>query len=94
VRGLRPDGHAGKSLPIGAERIRVSGSTNKPIWFVKISNELCGGENRKKAPYQWEKKHLIVWRNANGAIPKGHKVVFLNNDTLDCRLENLYLLFL
>ena len=61
------------------------------MWFVKISNELCGGENRKRAPYQWEKKHLLVWRNAYGNIPKGYKVVFLNNDSLDCRLENLYL---
>lgn len=87
----RKDGHSYKSLPIGAEKIRVTGETNKPMWFVKVSNELCGGNNRKKAPYQWEKKHLIVWRTAYGEIPKGYKVVFLNSDTLDCRIENLYL---
>lgn len=91
MRGLRPDGHGGKSLGIGVERLRKSGSTGKPIWWVKVSNEICAGENRRKAPYQWEKKHLLVWRGANGEIPKGHKVVFLNGDTTDCRLENLYL---
>ena len=88
---LRPDGRSWKSCSIGEERIRVVGSQNKRMRFVKVSNEICSGENRKRAPYQWEKKHLLLWRNAYGEIPKGYKIVFLNGDTLDCRLENLYM---
>lgn len=88
---LNSDGHGYRYEPIGTEKIRVSGSQNKPIWFVKIGDEYCGGENKKKAPYQWKKKHILVWEQANGKIPKGNKIVFLNTDTLDCRLENLYL---
>lgn len=92
-QGYKPrrDGHNYKSLPLGAEVIRVTGQTRKKIWFVKVSDNLCSGKDKSKAPYNWEKKHLLVWRKANGDIPKGCKVVFLNNDTLDCRLENLYL---
>ena len=88
---VRPDGHAYKALDIGAERIRPTGEQKKPIWFVKVSNELCSGENKKKAPYQWEKKHLWLWKKYYGDIPSGHKIVFLNGDTLDCRIENLYM---
>lgn len=87
----RPDGHSYKSLPIGAERIRVTGSQNKPVWFIKVSDELCRGENKYKAPYQWEKKHLWLWKQAYGDIPKGCKIIFLNGNTLDCRLENLFM---
>lgn len=87
----RKDGHSFKSARLGEERIRLTGSTKKPMWFVKVSDELCGGEKKKNAPYQWEKKHLLVWRKAHGEIQKGGKVVFLNSDTTDCRLENLYL---
>lgn len=85
----RPDGKAYKSVPIGTEKIRVTGEQRKQIWFIKISDECCAGENRHKAPYQWEKKHLWLWRNTYGEIPKGHKIIFLNGDTLDCRIENL-----
>ena len=92
MKGLRPDGHAGKALNIGDERIRKSGSQGKPIWFVKVSNELCGGEHRHRAPYQWKKKHILVWENEHGPIPKGYKVTFLNQDTLDCKSSNLYLI--
>ena len=87
----RPDGHAWKAAHTGAERIRVTGEQKKPIWFVKVSNDLCSGVNRKNAPYQWKKKHLLLWESAYGEIPKGYKIVFLNTDTLDCRLENLYM---
>ena len=92
MKGLRPDGHAGKALNVGDERIRKSGSQGKPIWFVKVSNELCGGERRHRAPYQWKKKHILVWENEHGPIPKGYKVTFLNQDTLDCKSSNLYLI--
>ena len=89
---LRPDGKAWKSLPVGAERIRAWGHNGKQCWFIKVSDDCCAGkENHWKAAYQWEKKHTWLWRNTYGEIPKGHKIIFLNGDTLDCRLENLFL---
>ena len=32
-----------------------------------------------------------VWKQANGEIPEDHRIVFLNRDAMDCRLENLAL---
>lgn len=34
-------------------------------------------------------KHRWMWEQANGPIPKGYILVFLNGDKTDCRLENL-----
>lgn len=90
MRGLRPDGHSGKSMSMGTERIRKFGSQGKSLWFVKVSDELCGGENRHKAPYQWKKKHLMVWESLHGQVPNGANITFLNQNTLDCSPRNLY----
>lgn len=88
--GLRPDGHHYKSKQIGAERIRKTGSQGKLMWFVKVSDELCGGENKYKAPYQWRKKHICVWESIHGPVPTGFNITFLNQNTLDCSPDNLY----
>lgn len=37
----------------------------------------------------WVRKCRLVWEAEHGAIPEKHMIVFLNGDTLDCRLENL-----
>ena len=37
-------------------------------------------------------KHRYIWEKAFGPIPKGHCVLFKDGDTLNCRLENLYLI--
>lgn len=43
-----------------------------------------------KGFYQnWIRKSRLVWEAEHGVIPEGHMVIFLNNDTLDCRRENL-----
>lgn len=92
MKGLRPDGHSVRALNVGDERIRKSGHQGKLIWFVKVSNEFCGGERKHRAPYQWQKKHILVWQQKHGPIPKGFKITFLNQDTLDCEPANLYLI--
>lgn len=43
-------------------------------------------------PNKWKLKHRIIWEQVNGAIPKGHNVQFRNHNSLDCRIENLYLI--
>ena len=35
--------------------------------------------------------HLIVWEAANGPLPEGHAVAFVNGDKSDIRFENLVL---
>lgn len=37
-------------------------------------------------------KHRWLWEQAHGAIPKGYNVQFKDGDTLNCVLDNLYLI--
>lgn len=39
---------------------------------------------------RWKPYGKYVWEQANGKIPDGWSVIFLNGDNTDCRLENLY----
>lgn len=63
-------------VPVGTERLRSSGY----IW-VKIAE-----------PKKWRMKHLVIWEEANGPIPKGYKVYFRDGNRENCTLENLMLI--
>lgn len=56
-------------LPVGSERINADG-----YHVIKISE-----------PKEWRFKHLLVWEENRGKIPKGHAVIFgdKNRDNLD-----------
>ena len=40
-------------------------------------------------PSEWEYYRRYVWEQANGKIPEGHVIFFMNGDSTDFRLENL-----
>jgi hypothetical protein len=46
----------------------------------------------KLAQSRWEYYHRHIWKQHHGPIPKGHNVQFKNGDTMDCRIENLYMI--
>ena len=74
------------SFPIGTEVIR-SGF----VW-VKVSNIHCEKSGKlTSSVVNWRQKSHIVWEQHYGsAPPEGYTIVFLNRDTKDCRIENLY----
>ena len=37
-------------------------------------------------------KQVHIWEQANGKVPKGHKVVFKDGNTMNCNIDNLELL--
>ncbi len=41
-------------------------------------------------PNVWRYKHHITWENANGPIPEGFLVDFVDGDSENCDIENLY----
>lgn len=43
------------------------------------------------AKSKWQLLHRYIWELYNGPIPKGHNVQFKDGNTLNCTLENLYL---
>lgn len=67
------------TLPVGTELMLSDGY----IW-VKIDNK-----PKVKKNVNWKQKHRLLWEAANGPIPEGHRVIFLNNDRTDVRIENL-----
>ncbi|PEE20761.1 HNH endonuclease [Bacillus toyonensis] len=61
--------------PVGTERVNVDGYVE-----IKIA-----------APNKWRGKHLVVWEEANGPVPKGHAVIFGDRNRLNFKLNNLIL---
>jgi len=71
-----------------SERIMITTNNGKPYIYIKFQNS---GTTKEGCKRDWKKKHLWVWEQAHGPIPDGHTIVFLDNDTLNCALENLCL---
>ena len=61
--------------PIGSERITKDG-------YIEI---------KTAEPGTWELKHRVVWQEANGEVPEGHAILFLDQDRTNCSLDNLML---
>ena len=49
--------------------------------LIKVQ-ELSGRHN-------WMFLHRYVWEQYNGPVPKNHKIIHMNGDKHDCRIENL-----
>lgn len=64
--------------PVGYECVRTE-KGRKYIWIKP--------EGRRMMP-----KHRWLWEQAHGAIQKGYNVQFKDGDTLNCMLDNLYLI--
>jgi hypothetical protein len=39
----------------------------------------------------WERKHAVIWKKANGKIPKGYVVIFADGNNRNFALNNLLL---
>lgn len=40
----------------------------------------------------WIQKHVLLWEQANGPIPKGHCLIFLDGNRSNIALDNLELI--
>lgn len=71
--------------PVGAEIIK-SGY----VW-VKVSDEYIPGTTTNKDYIKkWKRKAELVWEKENGKLPEGTFLIFLDGDTLNCDIDNLY----
>ncbi|MCL2215425.1 MAG: HNH endonuclease [Defluviitaleaceae bacterium] len=61
--------------PVGSTRITVDGYTE-----VKIAE-----------PKKWRMLHVHIWEQANGAVPKGHVLIFGDGNRQNITLDNLLL---
>lgn len=75
-------------LPIGTERI-VGG-----VVLVKV-DDVRGGYRRAsphgcKSGGCWRKKAYINWENEYGGVPESKRLIYLDGDSLNCDINNLY----
>ena len=62
--------------PVGTINVRLD-SQNRPYQYIKIKDS------------HWELLQRHVWTKANGEIPSGSVVIFLDGNYLNCELSNL-----
>ena len=62
-------------LPVGSEVVKSDGY----LWR-KIAE-----------PNRWRQVHRLLWEELNGPVPEGMKLIFLNGDRTDIRIDNLKL---
>lgn len=75
-KGQRPSNYK----PVGYERIDRDGYT-----LIKVSDE--GPWNKR-----WRHKHKVIWEEKNGPIPKGHVIIFADQNRRNIQLDNLILI--
>ena len=61
--------------PVGTERINANGYVD-----VKVAD-----------PNKWRQKHLLIWEEAHGPVPKGQVIIFADGNCLNVQLDNLLL---
>lgn len=73
------------SDPVGTEKWKCSHNNcaDEGFLYVKIQD--------KKGRFNWKQKHRLIWEEAYGPIPKGHKVIFLDGNRHHIELSNLIL---
>lgn len=62
------------------------------VW-VKVSDEAYESGDNYNLLYSknWKRKSDLIWESANGPIPDGCFLIFLDGNTENCELDNLYL---
>ena len=93
AHGKKPEGHTVifldgcktnfslDNLALARKAAPLLAEKTSPHGYVKI----------KTAAGQWEYKHRLIWKQANGPIPEGHNIIFADGNPLNCSLENLIL---
>lgn len=74
--------------PVGTERISKDGYLERKT-HNNIPADATRAEANRLRQRRWRAVHLIVWEAANGPVPRGHAIVFVNRDKTDIRLDNL-----
>ena len=63
---------------------------NGYLW-VKV-NDVKGSRKDRSTSENWIQKQRLVWSQTYGEIPKGHQIVFLDQNRSNFDIDNLYCL--
>jgi hypothetical protein len=68
---------------------------HKPYNYMPVGSERINGEGyidiKIADPNIWRGKHLILWEQHNGSVPKGHAVLFGDGNRMNVDIDNLVL---
>lgn len=92
LKGISQGGQASQFKP--GNRSGIAPSRHKPIGFERLGKD--GYLERKTnddMPFykRWRAVHLLIWEEANGPLPSGCAVSFLDGNKQNLALENLQL---
>lgn len=77
-----------RKYPIGSELLR----NDSGFIYVKVNDTSDHQGINFLRPPDWKLKHHLIYEQHYGPIPKGHDVVFLNNNKQDFDISNLRLI--
>jgi hypothetical protein len=85
----------GKKYNPGGRSVETRFKKGRPVTYKDVYIHKSKGR-----PYKWvyagtgKRKllHRVTWEKYFGPVPKGHNVQFLDGDTLNCDISNLYLI--
>jgi hypothetical protein len=77
---FKPGQKAPNYKPVGSERLDRDGYI-----LIKVSDV-------GTCPERWKLKHKVLWEEANGPVPKGHCLIFLDSNKHNTSLDNLQLI--
>lgn len=63
---------------------RTIGSEYDSAGYLLVKIKDKGARNDK-----WRPKHVLVWEKANGPVPEGHIIIFLDGNHKNFNLDNL-----
>lgn len=67
-------------------------ANKQPIGTVLMKSDGYLWRKLGEGAREWRQEHILVWEEANGPIPKGSVVIFLDGNRTNVALENLALI--
>lgn len=88
-------GHFKKGVPNPYDTRRKTPYKPRNIFGKPLFTERINGDGviiMKIAPKKWVMKHKYIYEQEYGPIPKGHTLIFLDNNKMNVTLDNIKLI--
>lgn len=93
-KGQVPFNKGMKGVNFGGKETQFK-TGNKPHNYKPVGTERINGDGyvdiKVADPKKWKGKHVVVWEQANGPVPRGHAVIFGDGNRRNFEVDNLIL---
>lgn len=92
AHGPLPSGHKIEFIDGDRQNVCLENLKLAPTG-ARVGDERVGSNGLiqiKIAAGRWRPKHVMVWEAAHGLLPKTHVLYFIDGDTSNCALDNLF----